>query len=196
MSPAPRPDRESLFIAYYLLGADRSLDGLRDLVAQAVPKPPALNTLKRWSAEDGWQRKIAELDGRIAAGTEERTAADIIDMNVRQARLGRMMQQAATLKIEPLTQPDADLSALTYAEASRLAKEGVTIERLATGEATERREIVVTTYNRVVMPIVVLFQQVVATLDPEQRARATREFARGVDAIRDEHFGDVLTGGR
>ncbi len=52
-----------------------------------------------------------------------------------------------------------------------------------------RRDVVVRTYNDCIVPVLKLFERVMRDVDDEKlRARLTREFADGVNDIRDEHF--------
>ena len=43
----------------------------------------------------------------------------------------------------------------------------------------------ITTYNQLVLPVLTLFQEVVAPIEEDERALITRRFADGVNSIRD-----------
>ena len=185
-----RYDVEALFVAYYLIGPERSLEALRSFAAKAWPgaKAPALNTLKTYSARGGWVARVEDLDRQRAEQVAARPLETIVEMNERQADLGRIMQELAASRVADILKTPQAISALNFRDAAALAREGVRIERLAVGEVTSRQEVLVTTYNRVVVPILQLFQTVVTDLPEEVRRSIVERFANGVDAIRDEHM--------
>ncbi len=51
---------------YLALGPDRSLEKLCRQYAETMLRPPALVTLKLWSAKHSWQAKAAQHDARVA----------------------------------------------------------------------------------------------------------------------------------
>ena len=104
-------------------------------------------------------------------------------MPVRQVRLGKALQMVALEGIDAIlrTAPPGDLKALAAA-----AREGVSIERLALGEATSRSEVRVSIYDAVVKPILVTFRDIVMPgLPDDERDHVVRQFADRVNDIRD-----------
>jgi len=183
-------DVEALFAAYYLTGPERSIENLRDLATRLWPgsRPIALTTLKRYSKDGGWVKRVEDLDKQRAEQVAARPLETIVVMNERQADLGRVMQELAASRVAGILKDATAVSALTLRDAAALAREGVRIERLAVGEVTSRQEVLVTTYNRVVVPILQLFQMVIADVPEDARRSIVERFANGVDAIRDEHM--------
>ena len=57
---------------YLTLGADRSLEKLCRRYAETMLRPPALVTLKLWSAKHSWQAKAAQHDARVASQVAEK----------------------------------------------------------------------------------------------------------------------------
>ena len=84
---------------------------------------------------------------------------------------------------------------LSGSEVARLGDIGVKLERLAEGEVTERREIGVRTYERVMMPVLVLIKKTidVVVTDADERQRLVNVLAPAIDRIRDEHLSDLLS---
>ncbi len=106
-------------------------------------------------------------------------------MNDRHASLGRNLQALATEWAQKLVEEGQPM---TPSDVVRWAEAGVRIERLALGQATSRTEV---NYNRIAAPILALFQQIVQPALPEPvRAQVVRDFADGVNEIRDNVSGD------
>ena len=124
---------ESYYLLYAALGHDRSLSKLRETLAD-LGLSVSLNTLKSYSANYDWQGRAGFLDQRNTSLEHANLPAE---MNERHARLGIALQTVAGKRLETI-----DASELSVGDAPRLAKAGVDIERLATGQANERYELV------------------------------------------------------
>lgn len=143
----------------------------------------SVRTLASWSSEDGWQEEARKFDEIRHEETGELLRKESVDLGVRQARLGRALQAVAMKGLDAVLQQElapTDVRALAVA-----ARAGVEVERLAVGEATSRSEVVITTYNRVILDVLALFEQLVAPIEADQRTTITRRFANGVNEIRD-----------
>ena len=80
------------------------------------------------------------------------------------------------------------------AAAIRAIMEGVRIHRLASGQATERHEMLVAMWNRIIVEIPAVFDEALACL-PDARALTERDigrtrasFAHGFDAVVERHM--------
>jgi len=139
---------ETYFWMYYQLGPDRSLQKLYEMVATLGPER-SLKTLKKYSADFGWQQRITEVDAKLQAERENTHLVTIEEMNERQATGGRNLQALATagmLNYRKKITKDGLLE-LSTADLTNLYEKGVKIERLARGEATDRKEAAILCYN-------------------------------------------------
>tara|TARA_A100001518_G_C1193836_1_gene38763 strand:- start:147 stop:764 length:618 start_codon:yes stop_codon:yes gene_type:complete len=166
---------DNYFLVYYTMKPRKGIKELgrflRDLGVR-VSDTTLFNYHKRYN----WQDRIMELDSRIDYDPErDRQIAAVRDMNSRQARLGEAMQGIAAQVFAGI-----DRNALDAVAATRMAKEGVAIERLAQGEATSRSEIEIQVYSTFIRKVAVLFQQINTVDDPDERLR---RFASGTDSI-------------
>jgi len=163
-----------LFGLYYQLGPERSLEKLTDVLA-GVGLRTSLNTVKRYSADFGWQNRVIELDTKAQEQREQEHIQVIEAMNQRQSNIGVAMQGLGANGLRNL-QPNL----LSASEIVSLTREGARMERLAQGEATSRSEIATQVVNRVVIAIVDLFNQVNSIANGDERRR---QFALGADQI-------------
>jgi len=120
------------FEAYFRIGDGRSLAALHGLL-RGQPHPPSLRTLESWSRRFEWQTRLAVLERDAVVAQRERLTAEIHEMNERQAREGLLLQQKGAAALTAKEAGD-----LTASDAIRAIAEGVRIERLARGEATDR----------------------------------------------------------
>jgi hypothetical protein len=162
---------ESYYLLYAALGRERSLSKLRETLAD-LGLSVSLNTLKSYSANHDWQGRAEFLDQRNTSLEHANLPAE---MNERHARLGIALQTVAGKRLETI-----DASELSVGDAPRLAKAGVDIERLATGQANERYELVASMLSPMIYDLVDLFKTVNVIDDPQARVTA---WARQADAI-------------
>ncbi len=119
-----------------LFEGQRSADAVVTVGAlMALPDPPSRRTVSRWRTAYGWVERAKEFDQQHGQRAEGVLIADAIADEVRQANLGKSLQQLAALGIQKFT--GDRLNELTGSHIARLAREGINIERLASGEATE-----------------------------------------------------------
>jgi hypothetical protein len=126
------------FAVYRDLGPSRSLRRSAEVYYVERTSLPAsqLRQLAKWSVPNRWVARSHEFD---AWNDYERHAArenDIRAMETRHASIGISLQRTALERMETLT-----ASQLTAPAVVQFLKEGVLIERLARGEATDRTEL-------------------------------------------------------
>ena len=144
----PQPTRaERAFtyeLAYRALGKDRSVQKVWE-IARAAGDTVALKTLHLYSADFGWVENARKYDEERRAVVAQTQLSDAIADNVRHASFGRAFQELALLGIaakrtdeegRPRTRVE-----LSGSEIARLGEVGIKIERLASGMATDRMEI-------------------------------------------------------
>ena len=93
---------DEAFAAYMALGPSRSLSRLLESYrAQTDIVPPAISTLKLWSARDAWQARAREYDGAVQGETnklaiereaEQRVEVSLVVEDAYRDVLGRMRQ--------------------------------------------------------------------------------------------------------
>lgn len=201
LSAAERAERWfPVWLICALFEGQRSADAVVTVGAlMALPDPPSRRTVSRWRTAYGWVERAKEFDEQHGQRAEGVLIADAIADDVRQAKLGQALQQlavqgAAVLKV-------ADLNGTQIA---RLAREGVNIERLASGEATEIHAFMASTYNLLSLSLAPLFGQAAEAgfaemlrHIPAEAREAAIEAARyasgevwgpGVNRVAREHF--------
>ncbi len=107
---------------------------------------PAPRTLSRWRTAYNWVERAKEFDAERATTGETVLIESAIADEVRQANLGRVLQQLAASGAATLVKKGDNL-ALRGSEIATLAAAGVKIERLASGEATEIHAFMVAQYE-------------------------------------------------
>jgi hypothetical protein len=166
--------REAMLFSSYFLMQPRSLKLLR-LALNAAGVKVSESTLYTYSADFNWQERCKELDEKFKGEREQRVLDKVVEMNQRQIRLGRNMQLVGGTALRFLQGQK-----LSANEISTLVKQGVQIERLASGQATSRAEVVQSLQNQVIKELSVLFVQVNQLEDPSER---TKRFALGADRV-------------
>jgi len=180
-SPAQAVARAETFLGYYfLLGPTRSQAKLVEVI-RAMGVKIAPGTIEEYSRSYNWVERVIELEKKLG----DPIASAIIDtketMSLKQAELGRAMQDIARRKLALMTDDNSPIE-VGANDVVRLAEVGQKIERLAVGEVTERREIVTSVVNNVVQPFCDLFIQI--NVIPSEQERLHR-FAEGADRIID-----------
>lgn len=171
---------ETFFVLYYSLGPERSLEATVRRAAEIGLKTPHLNTVKNWSAEYGWVRRVEEMDQRVRDAALDDTAKAIAAMNKRQSLVAMMMQQlvAEDLDAHIKRRRKGGAEPMAPNEMASLWDKAVKWERLINDQSTDRIEITNTVLTTFVLRIVQIFQRVNMLEDPEQRAS---EFADAAD---------------
>ncbi len=123
------------FDLYWELGPDRTIERLHAAL-HAVGTGPSQRTLFEWSRQYHWQHRIAqfERDARLAADAAR--VQVLREMAERHTKEALLLQQKGA---EWISRMDDDH--VTADGAIRALVEGVRMERLARGEATEKTEI-------------------------------------------------------
>ena len=173
-------DPDDAFIAYAALGPGRSQAKLLKLLADenATVSP---RTIAIWSRRDKWVERTLAFDRRRVEAIAQALVIETVDMDIRQAALGRVFQDIAADRAGQLS---LNKTPIEPRDIVAFGKQGQFMERLAAGEATSKDG--VATYNTIVLPILALFEQIVGTLPTDVRGPVTRQFADGVNSIRDQ----------
>jgi len=162
---------ESFYLVYAALGPSRSLTKLQKILGELGVRISA-NTLKGYSARYNWQHRAELVDG---AHTAVELANVPVEMDDRHARLGAAMQALAFERLQTL-----DLADITMADAVRLIKVGVDVERLARGQATTKAELTVQMLDPLIRELAALFAEVNVIEDPAIRATVWADKADGI----------------
>lgn len=180
-----RERSEPYRLIYLVLGERRSPAAVLETAASmGVRNPPSEKTIARWRGDFGWVKDAEEYDARRRAEHTEVLLEDQFAIDRRHAQVGRTLQQLALQGVNRLAPEQGGIRVLSSdvrpGDVARLAQAGVQIERLATGLATDRVEVLTQVWNAITVQVVELFLQVNVIEDPN--ARALR-FGQGVDAI-------------
>ena len=122
------------FDVYWRLGADRTLERLRETLS-ASSRGPSLRTLAEWSRRGHWQNRLADLERRAQAADDDARIEAIRAMTERQAQEALLLQQKGTKWLAAMGAEDA-----TPEAAIRAIVDGAKLERLVRGEPTERTD--------------------------------------------------------
>lgn len=122
---------------------------------------PAQRTLSRWRTTYDWVERAKEFDAQRETRGEAVLIESAIADDVRQANLGRALQQLAATGIQYFTKQGSNLE-LRGSEIASLAAQGVKIERLASGDATEIYQFMVAQYDLLGNSLAPLFKTAVA----------------------------------
>lgn len=185
-SEIERERAESFFIFYSLMGFDRSLVSLHKYVTE-MGLEISLTSLKRYSTKYGWAKRLQDIDASAESLAATQHVKDVEQMNVRQVKFGTALQKMGH---EGLRQLVDRIPTMTFNDAGVLIERGVKVERLAMGEATDRRELTVQIVEPLVRQIVALFEQVNVLVDENARAR---QFAIGADSIIVDNFKELVS---
>ena len=129
--------RRKAFDLYVHLGPGRSLERLyRRLQEQpdliGLSRGPSRSTLDIWSSALHWQARLQDLEREARLRDQEAQIQALREMNDRHIKEGLTLQQKG---IERLSQMSPN--ELPPSDAIRAVMEGMKLERLARGEATE-----------------------------------------------------------
>jgi hypothetical protein len=122
---------------------------------------PAPRTLSRWRTAYDWVERAKKFDAERETQGDAVLIESAIADDVRQANLGRVLQQLAAAGAATLAKKGATLE-LRGSEIATLAAQGVKIERLASGEATEIYAFMVAQYELLGNSLAPLFLRAVA----------------------------------
>ena len=127
--------QQRAFDLYWGLGHDRTIERLHEALRASGPVR-SQRTLYEWSRQLHWQDRIGELerDARFAADAARVQA--LREMAERHAKEALLLQQKGAEWLTTIA-----VHRVTADGAIRALVEGVRMERLARGEATEKKEI-------------------------------------------------------
>jgi uncharacterized protein YydD (DUF2326 family) len=168
---------DSFFIFFSMLGSDRSLEKLHSYVTKMGLKI-SLTSLKRYSAKYGWQEKLQEVNEQAHEIALTENKVDKVEMNLRQARAGEALQALGEKGVRVLNGKVQDIS---FSDVGSLIEKGVKVERLAVGEATERKEIARYAYTVMARQIADIFKHVAERYEMPQSA--INEFAAAANQL-------------
>lgn len=204
---------------YLGLGISRSITRVVEL-AHAAGIQISRGTIARYSQVGHWVERAREWDDARAQSVQHIAIDEIMNNEARQAQLGRLMQETAISEIARrhgmiTGTPDERRSVPPepFSGIARMGEAGVKIERLAAGQATEIREVLVGVYQVVTIEVADLWmagqraQQAVyeaagivdAGLHARAQNAAAEVFGPGLDTLVRQNFtqlgiGDVVFG--
>ncbi len=125
------------FDQYVQLGAGRSLEALYAALCDdpsliGLRKAPTRSTIDVWSSRFRWQDRLQDLERQARVRDDEALVASLKDMNARHGKEGVALQQKGIARLSSLSPEE-----ISAADAVRAIVEGVRLERLASGAATE-----------------------------------------------------------
>tara|TARA_R110000824_G_scaffold39710_1_gene119775 strand:+ start:863 stop:1423 length:561 start_codon:yes stop_codon:yes gene_type:complete len=179
----PRLAKAAALGIYLGMGSVRSAKLVSEH-GEAMGTPRAITTVEKWITAGGWVEQARIFDERTGGADVSTLSAGVTAMNARHSAEARKLQEIA---FEGLTAEGVDIPVDVKL---RMYDKGTTIERLAEGQATTRREVAVLTYNNVMMPVLVLIRN---TLDIEieddtRRQRVIGLLADGIKDITNTHL--------
>ena len=173
-----------LFFSYHSLGSGRSLAKLHALLTGLGVKI-SMGTIKNYCTRGDWIARSAAMDAEASTSVERvedanALAARVNELNHRHAQAGRALQRVSIDGLKTLNP-----GTFSPTEVANMLEKGIKLERLASGEATDRHEMTVQIVEPLVRQIAALFEQVNMMTDASVRAR---QFAMGADAIIVDNF--------
>ena len=194
MTQRAKARAEALFMVYWQLGPTRSLERLHEFCSVTGMRV-SLSTVKNYSQNYGWQRKLLEIDQKAREAQESATIAQVAEMNLRHAQIARGLLGiafAGMKKYHSMIQQSADGSiGIDIDDMVKLYRAAQTGERLALGEATSRVE----TWTRVVETVVREFGLIFITVNEiaDKEARQHEYIRLSDDMIRRYYREQVKT---
>ncbi|MCK9495478.1 MAG: hypothetical protein M0R75_08280 [Dehalococcoidia bacterium] len=180
-----------LFLLYSELGPDRSLERLHALIVSAGVRV-SLGTLKRYSSEFDWTRRVLEVEAESAARRHERAVETLAAQGERHAQLGRVFQTLAARAADARLRDPEGLGRASIAAIARAGQAGAEMERRAGTEQRDRQGAAVEIWNRLTFQLVPAFLDLNELPDPAMR---TERFVEVVDRLADEHLRAIAEGG-
>jgi hypothetical protein len=192
-----RERAESMFIVYWRMGRERSLENLAKL-CNALGVKISLNTLSNYSRDYEWQRRLLERETCDKQQIESEIIAQVGVMNQQHIELARSILNIVSGGIQKYLdelkqkqergEPETlDISPL---ELVRLLEGAQKIERLARGEAITIADLKIQVIGDLVRQIALIFMSVNDLPTPEDRKR---EFIRKCDDILRPIYKEVKT---
>lgn len=174
------PKAYNAFVVYRDMGPLRSLAKSADIfyAGRDSQQLSQMRQLGKWSTPYRWVARCTEFDAFNDFQRWTARETDIRAMENRHAQMGVSLQRVALERLESLP-----ASALHARDVVQFLKEGVTIERLARGEATDRTELGGTAGRPVELAAVSASQQVRDKLEHMMQNRnEVAELTSAIDA--------------
>jgi len=180
---------DALFIVYFDMGPERSLEKLHDHLTELGLKR-SLTTLKNYSIKYDWQERLIEEDTRRAEREQADAESVRYKMLERHTRMGQTLQSLAMAGMFTFQQAMAQGGSLEFSptEIVALAKAGTDLELRASGEPTLRVEITTVLYNVLIARIAHIFKEVNILSTPDAREN---RFATMVDQMQSHAINEV-----
>ena len=176
------------FAAYYTMGVERSLSTLHEFITSLGGRIGA-STLFNYSSEFKWQERIVEMDAKVQSRRETDIVTKIQAMNDRQAALGRGWQSLGAKRLRQLQRTDDNgelIADISSSEALQASATGVKIERLATGQPTERKEVIVLVWNHFAIEVSAILTRALQDIPEEYRLPASEVFSDAFNTLSDK----------
>ena len=150
----------ALFIVYYDMGAERSLQKLCDHLGELGVRK-STTTLERYSTKYNWQQKVVEEDTKAEdrrLHDAEQTRSQMKDRHGRMARTLQSLALAGMFTFQEAIKAGGKLN-FTPVEIVSLAKAGADLELRAVGEPTLKVEITTVLYNVLIARIAQIYRE-------------------------------------
>jgi hypothetical protein len=145
MTRRDRPTPEEAFADYLALGPERSIAKLCELYADTCASPPALRTLKNWSAEGAWRHRVVEHAAQVGALVQSMAAESGSQAHLDMARslhaAGNQMIAKIVAMVEGIQGGDVAQANVITDIALKLSKHALEIERGRPPSTERLREI-------------------------------------------------------
>jgi hypothetical protein len=175
------------FAVYSQLGPSRSLERLRDVLANGGVAI-GIATLKRWSARYAWREHLdglgheADLRWR-ASGVRER-----VEMLERLGGLGRALQGAGGTALQRFMASPDRIDRVSARDITALIETGARLESGSVNEARTRAEIATEMANVLIVALVRIFDELNELQDAdERRLRFAVSVDEAIQAFIHEH---------
>lgn len=189
-TPMTGISHEKALVHYLALGESRSIHKLWESF-QEKNITVSENTLNDWRSNYGWVAAAADFDQQQAQALLAEISVSQTEMDARHIRMARAGQRLVDKELKRLVEDEEFTLAPDL--LPRYLEVFAKMERLAAGAATNRVDNTMT-YNMVIMPVLALFQQIVGGLPETVRNNVVRQFADGVNDIRDALLGPIVDG--
>jgi len=126
-----------VFEVFFRLGAQRTIERLREALLEKKGRAPSIRSLYDWSSKYQRQARIARLEHEARIAEDEVRIADIRRMHERHAREAVLLQEKAIDWLKTVSP-----NAVTLDAAIKAIVEGAKLESLSRGEPTSRQEVI------------------------------------------------------
>ncbi|KKL17291.1 hypothetical protein LCGC14_2487050, partial [marine sediment metagenome] len=147
---------DGFLLIYLAMRSGRSLNGVSEF-AHSIGSPVSKATLRRYSIDFGWVDAAKAFDAEIAQRQQNIAIDDALVTNARHVEAGKVLQKVGLTGAQVLLAGEGPDQ--TGSHVARLVTDGVKIERVAAGLATERIAVVETIWDRFLPQVVALFRE-------------------------------------